>query len=177
MTAKNLSTVTTELITSYGNTAKNVIHAYRVGGERVIGFMDRRWEKALEKSGARLKAEVRSNAMSAQKKLSGYYTNGISLTTNGADMVVDKAVELAGKGVRQVARNAGQFEKRTGVTALNSMALAAVPAAVVVSKLADKIERKSALLAQRVTGKKPSARGVATHRVTPFKKARSRTVA
>ena len=36
MSAKNLSTVACDLIESYGNTAKNVIDAYRAGGERVV---------------------------------------------------------------------------------------------------------------------------------------------
>ena len=48
MSTKNLSTVTTDLIETYGNTAKNVINAYRVGNERVIGMMDQRWESAVE---------------------------------------------------------------------------------------------------------------------------------
>ena len=81
MSTKNLATVTTELIECYGNTARNVVSAYRVGGERVIGLMDRRWEQALEKTGSRLKPEVRGNALSAQRKLSGYYARGINLTS------------------------------------------------------------------------------------------------
>ena len=36
MSAKNLSTVANDLIESYGNTAKNVINAYRTGGERMV---------------------------------------------------------------------------------------------------------------------------------------------
>ena len=37
MAKQNLATVTNELIASYGNTAKNVILAYRTGGERLVG--------------------------------------------------------------------------------------------------------------------------------------------
>jgi hypothetical protein len=40
MANQKLATVTNELIESYGNTAKNVIHAYRVGNERAVVFMD-----------------------------------------------------------------------------------------------------------------------------------------
>ena len=177
MTAKNLSTVTTDLITSYGNTAKNVINAYRLGGERMIDFVDQRWERALDKVGAKLKPAVRGNALSAQQKLSGYYTRGISMTTNGADMVVDKVVELASKGVQQAAVNASQFEKSTGVTVLNTVARVTVPAAVAVSELAGKVEQKSSRLAKRIAGKKAAATVAAVKRVTPFKKARSRKAA
>ena len=173
MTARNLSTVTTDLIVSYGSTVKNVIHAYRVGNERVIGFMDQRWESALRKSGAKLKPEVRGNALSAQQEFSGYYIKGITLTTAGADTVVDKVVELASKGVHRIAANAGHFEKRTGVTVLNKLAVVAAPAVEAVIKLADKLEQKSELLSNKLAGKDTTVELAAVKRVTPFKKARS----
>ena len=115
MTARTLSSATNQLIETYGNTAKNVINAYRIGNERVVGFMDQRWESALSRTGRKLTAEVRGNALSAQKKLSAYYTQGYTLATDSADVLVNKAVALAGKGIHQVAANAGQFEKKTGV--------------------------------------------------------------
>ena len=178
MTSKNLSTVTTDLIASYGNTAKHVIHAYRVGGERVAGFVDQRWERAVQKSAARLSAEVRTNALSAQKKLSGYYTKGINVTTDGADTLVNKAVELAEKGVAQAAANASRFEKATGVSTLHTIALAAVPAAEAVSKVAAKIEHQSSLLAKRVAGKPAvSAKVAAVKRSVKAKAARVRKAA
>lgn len=173
MTARNLSTVTTDLIVSYGSTVKNVINAYRVGNERAIGFMDQRWESALKKSGAKLKPEVRGNALSAQQEFSGYYIKGITLTTAGADTVIDKVVELASKGVHRIAANAGHFEKRTGVTVLNKLATAAAPAVEAVIKLAGKLEQKSELLSNKVAGKDARVELAAVKRVTPFKKARS----
>ena len=54
MSAKNLATVTNELIESYGNTAKNVISAYRVGNERAIALVDQSWANAVKKTGTRL---------------------------------------------------------------------------------------------------------------------------
>ena len=48
MSAKNLSTVAADLIESYGNTAKNVIDAYRAGGERVVSLLEQRWNQALK---------------------------------------------------------------------------------------------------------------------------------
>ncbi len=177
MSIQQLSSVTNDLIQAYGNTAKNVINAYRVGGERMVGFMDQRWESAVDKAGKRLTAEVRNNALATQKKLSGYYTKGINLTTDGADNVVAKVVEIAGKGVQQVAANASQFEKATGVTTLNTIALAVVPAAEAVSKVVARIEQKSGELATRVAGKKVEVKVATVKRVTPFKKARARKAA
>lgn len=153
MSHKNLSTVTTDLIESTGNTARNIIQAYRVGNRRAVSFVDQRWEQALRQSASQLRAEVRKNALVAQQTISGLYTKGIDITSNGADMVVGKAVELAGKGVQQVAANACAFEKRTGVTTLNNLAKATVPAVEVISNLAGKLEQGSGSLANTVAGK------------------------
>ena len=169
----SLATVTTELIASYGNTAKNVINAYRVGNERVAGFMDQRWENAVKQASKGLSTEARDNALAAQKKLSGYYIKGITLTSDSADTAVNKAIELAGNGVRQVAANAARFEKSTSVTTLNKLAVVAVPAALAVSKVAVKIEQQSDQLVNILAGKTAQVKVASVKRVTPFKKARA----
>lgn len=169
----SLTAVTTDLIATYGNTAKNVINAYRVGNERVVGFIDQRWESAVMQTGKRLSVEARDNALAAQKKLSGYYIKGITLTSDSADTAVNKAVELAGKGVEQMAANAARFQKSTGVTTLNKLAVAAVPAAQAVSKVAIKIEKQSDQLVNTVAGKTAKVKVATVKRVTPFKKARA----
>ncbi len=177
MTSKNLSTVTNELIASYGNTAKNVINAYRVGNERAVGYVDQSWATAVEKAGTRLSAEVRNNALAAQKRLSGYYAMGVSVTSDNAEIAVSKAIELAGKSVEQVAANASRFEKATGVTALNTFAVAAVPAAQAVTKVAAKIEAQSVALASKIAGSKTKAKVAAVKRVVAKKATRARKAA
>ena len=153
MANQKLATVTNELIESYGNTAKNVINAYRVGNERAAVFMDQRFVSALEMAGSRLSAKTRKTAVSAEQKLTAYYVKGVEVTSDNANLVVNKAVKLAGKGVVQVSANAGRFEKSTGVTTLSSLATAAVPAAQAVNKVAAKIEAKSSALATKLAGK------------------------
>lgn len=177
MTAPQLSTVTVDLIESYGNTAKNVILAYRTGGERLVGYVETRWEKALNQSRAQLADDVASNASAAQKAFGSYYVKGITLTADGADAVVNNVVRLAGRGVAQVAANAHKFEEKTGVTALNLLAQAAVPAAVAVTNLAGQIEQKSALLANRVAGSTGKAAVAGVKRKPAAKKARARKAA
>lgn len=171
MSTKALSSVTTDLITSYGNTAKNVINAYRAGGQRVANFVEQRWERALEKSRSQLVPEVRSNAKQAQKILGSYYVKGLAFTTNGADTVVDQLVSFAGQGVQQVAANANRFEEKTGV-ALDRFTVAVAPVTTVVTKLASQIELKSGELADKIAGTATTAK-----RVSPFKKARAQKAA
>ena len=171
MSTKALSNVTTDLINSYGNTAKNVINAYRAGGQRVANFVEQRWERALEKSRSQLVPEVRSNAKQAQKILGSYYVKGLAFTTNGADTVVDQLVSFAGQGVQQVAANANRFEEKTGV-ALDRFTVAVAPVTTLVTKLASQIELKSGELADKIAGTATTAK-----RVSPFKKARAQKAA
>src|SRR5574337_1546051 len=83
--SNTLSTVVTDLIASYGNTSRNVINAYRTGGERVIDYVEQRWDQALEQSSDKLSAEVRDNAAAAQKLFGSFNAQGLALATNSAE--------------------------------------------------------------------------------------------
>ena len=152
MTAKNLSTVATDLIESYGNTAKNVIDAYRAGGERAVSLLEQRWNRALKQSRSELTAETAKNAAAAQMAFSAYYSKGLDLTANGATQVLSQLVKALEQGVERVAANASAFEEKTGVTTFNKLAAATAPGALVLSKLASQIEQKSAALASKIAG-------------------------
>ena len=152
MTVKNLSTVATDLIESYGNTAKNVIDAYRAGGERAVSLLEQRWNRAMKQSRSELTAETAKNAAAAQIAFSAYYSRGLDLTTNGAALVVSQLVKALEQGVERVAANASAFEEKTGVTTLNTLAAATAPGALALSKLASQIEQKSAALASKIAG-------------------------
>lgn len=174
MISKSLTAITHDLIESYGNTAHNVITACRVGNERAVELMGKGWSSALTKAGSRLNSEVRENAAAAQKKFAGLYSNAITMTTDGADSAVDKAVDFAGKGVRQVAANASRFEKTTGVSALNALADAAIPAAQVVVEIASKIEAQSGILVQKAGGSATKAKVAQVKRSVTRKVGRAR---
>ncbi len=152
MSTKKLSTVTCHVIASYGNTATNVIHAYRAGGERVVDMFEKRWNRALKASRSKLAAGVAKNATVVQQALCTYSVKGLTLTSGGAQGVVNQVVKLADSGVHSIATNANRFEEKTGAHVLSTLAQAALPGAVAISSLADKIEQKSADLASKVAG-------------------------
>ena len=152
MTAKNLSTVATDLIGCYGNTAKNVIDAYRAGGERVVTVLEKRWNAAFKESRSELTKDVAKNASAAQLAFSVLYAKGLSQTTKGAELVVNQLVKLAETGVERVAANASRFEEKTGLQTLNSIAQVSKPGVVILSEFAAKVEEKSALLASKIAG-------------------------
>ena len=152
MTAKNIAAVATDLIEYYGNTAKNVIDAYRAGGERVVTMLEKRWDTAFKQSHSELINEVVKNVSAAPLAFSVYYTKGLTQTTEGAQAVVSQLVKLAEAGVERAAANASSFEEKTGLNTLNTIAEVTKPGAAVLIQLAAKIEEKSAQLVSKIAG-------------------------
>ena len=171
MTAKNLSTVTTDLIGCYGNTAKNVIDAYRAGGERVVTVLEQRWNAAFNQSRSQLSKDAAKNASAAQLAFSVYYTKGLTQTTKGAELLVSQLVKLAEAGVERVAANASLFEEKTGMNTLNTIAQVTKPGVVVLSEFAAKMEEKSARLASKIAG--DNVVNATVKRSTAFAKSRA----
>ncbi len=152
MSAKKLSTVTCHVISAYGNTATNAIHAYRAGGERMVRLLDRRWNSAMKQSRSKLAAGVVKNATVLQQVLHNYTLKGLTVTSGGAQNVVNQVVKLADAGVHGLSVNADRFEDKTGAHVLSTLAHAALPGAVALSALASTIEQKSAHLAGKIAG-------------------------
>ena len=146
MTAKNLSTVATDLIGSYGNTAKNVIDAYQAGGERVVTALEQRWNSALKQSRSQLTLETAKNATAAQLAFSMYYSKGLSQTTKGAELLVSQLVKFA------EAANASLFEEKTGLNTLSNLAEVSKSGVTMLSEFAAKVEQKSSALASKIAG-------------------------
>jgi hypothetical protein len=174
MSSKNLSSVATAVIESYGNTAMNLINAYRVGGERMIGFVDQRFEAAVNVGAAPLSPELRSNLIGAEKRVSGYYVKGLQFGTDRAESVVGIAVDLANKGVDRIAANAERFDQATNIGALDMINRVALPAAEAVSQVVVRIEEGSSQLAKKVAGK-PAIVKAAAKQVKTVKKAVAKT--
>ena len=154
MSSKKLSTVTCHVIDAYGNTASNVIHAYRAGGERVVGMLDTSWNSAFKQSRSQLASGVAKNATAVHQMLQKYTLKGLTVTSGGAQGVVNRVVKLADAGVMRVAENVDRFEEKTGANVLSTVAKAALLGAVPLSNLADQIEQKSADLASKIAGDK-----------------------
>ena len=162
MTQKNLSTVATDVIATYGITATNVINSYRFGGERVIGFVDQRFAAAVNRGASALRKDLRSNLIDSQQRVTSYYVKGIHLSTDKAENVVGVAVDLATKGVSLLAENAERIDRATKLNAMATLSRAAMPAAELVNKVAERIEEGSSELVKRVSGKAMPAKALAT---------------
>ena len=180
----SLSAVTTELITSYGITLKNLVHAYRVSGERMAEFLEQRWT-AVELAPAPLSPELKRGARAARAVVGSVYYRGLALTTDSAESLLDKMVELTNQSVLQAAATASRFEAGgvgvagvAGVAALAPLAQvarASTPAAAAAAALANRVEAASGTWAEKLASAAEAAPAV--KRRSAFAKARARQAA
>ena len=173
MSSKNLAAVTNELIESYGNTAKNVINAYRVGNERALELVNKGLTTAIEKAAANLSPVIQDKAVAAQESVSTFYSKGVVAASEGADAAVNKVIELAIKSIEQVAANTDRLEKALGANTLNAIVVAALPAAEAVSKVAATLEAKTGDLVNNIAGSKAKVKVATVKRAAPKKPAAS----
>lgn len=165
MSQKNLSSVASDVIATYGLTATNVINSYRFGGERVAGFVDQSFAAVVNRGAAALRKDLRANLIGSQQRVSSYYIKGVHFGTDRAQNVVGVAVDLATKGVSLVATNAERVDRAAKLNALTRLNRVAMPAANLVVKVAERIEEGSSMLVKRVSGKDLPAKALATRKL------------
>jgi hypothetical protein len=108
MDTNAFSASATSLLANFGNSAHQVIGAYREGGERLAATLEQRWKAALKESSPQLSPDTRRNAARAQQAFSGYYSKGLALSADGAEVVVDTLVGAAVAGIERAAEFAQQ---------------------------------------------------------------------
>ena len=162
MSQKNLSSVTTNVIATYGITATNVINTCRFGGERFAGLVDQGFASVVNRGAVAIRKDLRTNLINSQQRVSGYCVQGVHLGTDKAQNIVGMAVDLASKGVSLVAASAQNLDRATKLNALDRLNRVAMPAADLVVKVAERIEEGSSALVKRVSGKSMPAKALAT---------------
>jgi hypothetical protein len=170
MSNKNLSTVATQVIEASGMAATNVINTTRFGGERVIGYFDERFASAVTRGAASLGKSTRSSLIDNQQRMSGFYVKGLRLGTDRAQSAVGVAVDLATKGVSLVAINAKRLDSRVNLNALDKLTRVAMPAATLLSSVAERLEEGTTELVKRVAGKTMPAKALATRKLGASKR-------
>lgn len=149
MSAKNLSTVATDIVETYGKTAINTITSYRVGTARLLDFVDERMASAAVGRVSRLGTELRSGVLIAKRRARNLTIEGLMRGTDRAQEVVTAAVVLASRGIERFATRADRIDRIT-VSAVDMLARAALPAANAVSRVAERVESGSDQLARRI---------------------------
>ena len=103
MNKQNITQATTEALGRFGNAAHQAIGLYREGGERIATIVGERWDTAFAQSKAQLDAETRKNATHAKDVFGRYYSRALTLSADGAQIVVDTFVGATIAGVERVA--------------------------------------------------------------------------
>ncbi len=152
MSAQQLSTVAYDVIVASGNTAKNVINAYRAGGERVGELLEQSWDSAFAQSRAQLSVETAKNATAAKQMIGGYYAKSLTVTSDSATDVVAQLVKVLGGGVERALAGVEMVQAKTGTTTIDTLAQVSMPGVVALSSLASQVEKKSAMLARKIKG-------------------------
>jgi len=150
MTAKNLSTVATDIVETYGKTAINAITTYRVGTERLIDFVDHRVAAAAVGGASRLGGALRANVVDTQKRVRSLYLQGVTTSATRAQSLVTTAVRIASKGIERFSAYAGRVGSVSAQNSVQVLARAALPAANAVSNVAERFENGSDRLVKRV---------------------------
>ncbi len=170
MSKKSLSSVANDVIAAYGITATNVINSYRFGGERLVAFVDERFADAVQRGAPALREGVRANLIGTQQRFSGYYVKGVHFGTERAQSVVGTAIDLAAKSVSLIATGAERLDRAAKLNALETLNRVAMPAATVVSQIAERLEEGSSELVKRVSGSRVPAKAVATRKLAASKR-------
>lgn len=144
-----VSDVAADLIESYGNTVKNVIDAYRAGGEHVLGLVEQHWSRTMQEPYPPLTAVMVKNGSTAQRSLKVCYIQGLEKSSKNAQEMVNQFANFASQGVERLAANASMFEKKTGLHAFSLLSQVTLPGASVLVTLATQIEQKTANIASR----------------------------
>jgi hypothetical protein len=152
MSAQQFSTVAYDVIVASGNTAKNVVHAYRAGGERVADLLEQRWDRAFKESRAQLSAQTAKNATAAKQLVGGYYAKGLTVTTDSATEVIAQLVKVLGGGVERTLAGVELVQAKTGLSTIDTLAQVTLPGVVALSNLASTVEQQSATLVRKVAG-------------------------
>lgn len=99
------------------------------------------------------------------ERVVGLVDKGLRLGADRAQSAVGVAVDLATKGVSMVASNARRIDRSVNLNALDKLNRVVMPAATVLSNVAERIEEGSTELVKRVAGKPIAAKAVATRRL------------
>lgn len=140
MTAKNLSTVATDIVETYGKTAINAITTSRVATERLLGFVDRRVAAPAVSGTLRLSEGLRSNVVGARQRARSLYLQGLANGATRAHDLVTAAVRVTSEGIERFAAFAERAGAGTASGSMGVLTRAALPAANVLSNVSRRVQ-------------------------------------
>ncbi len=113
MTTAKTTIAAKTIVTNVGTTAHQGVGLYRKGGKRLATVLGKRWDTAFKDASPKLSAETRKNAAHAQKVVGSYYSRGLALSADGAEVVIDTLIGATISAIDRAATLKRTYARKT----------------------------------------------------------------
>jgi len=153
MTTQTFTSVAINVVGQYNQAGKQLVRAYRVGTERAVRGVNERFADVVNaRSLPLVNGAVKSSLIDAQQHLTGFVATGLDLGSNGADLTIDRVARGVKGGIERVSDVTAGIESALNTSALDTVAILALPVAHVSLELASQLAQGSKRLSDRVAG-------------------------
>jgi hypothetical protein len=139
MSNQSLSAVALHVVDQYGTAGKTLNQAYRAGVERLVDGAKSRFASALQaRSIPLVNDQIKTDLIAAQQVLAGFMLKGVEAAYARADQAIDTISARATSGIQAAANTVARVEAAFEIKSLDTLRALNMPAATLVSQIADK---------------------------------------
>ncbi|HEX6018608.1 MAG TPA: hypothetical protein VFZ28_10950 [Burkholderiaceae bacterium] len=150
MTTANLNTIAIDVVGHYGQTAKNLLAAYRAGTERAVNALGARYERLVEKQPLPwVNREVKANLVGSQQRVARLVVDSVARVAERASDAVDSVSGRTVQGIEAFDQQTAWAHDMMVVGAIRKVNL---PVARLSLRIAGGVDAASKRLSQRVAG-------------------------
>jgi hypothetical protein len=167
----NLNTIAIDVVGHYGQTAKNLLTAYRAGTERAVSALSSGYEQLIEKKPlSAIKGDIKANLVDSQQRVARWVVDSVASVTDSAGSAVD---HVSGRTMQGIEAFGEQTAWAKDLMVVNAIRKVNLPVAKLSLRIAGGLDDASHRLSQRVAG---TATAKATRRVKAVAKRARRAV-
>ena len=152
MTQQSLSSVTLATIENYRVAANQAAHAYRVGGQRLVGAVNSTIAQNIDGQVAKVAPEFMLSMQKARVRVSDIVVKGITEVASRTEKAVDLGSDGAAKQVTKVAAFAAGIENPMIVNGLQTATRLSMPGAKLALAVSSKVADRAAALSSAAQG-------------------------
>ena len=127
MSTANFTATTNDTLQSCAKVAVTLIDTLRAVGQQSIGRADSRWERLVNRRGARLGDKLRQDLVAAQREITGFYSRGLESFSARSASAVQALLDASVAGVEQVSGRVDKLEAALRPLPLGSAIVIAQP--------------------------------------------------
>ena len=144
----NLNTIAIDVVSHYGQTAKNLFAAYRAGTERAVNAFSDRYEQLVEKQPLPwINSEIKAGLVASQRRVARRVVDSTTRLTKIANSAVDRISGRTVKGIEAFSEQTAWANDTFVVGAFRKINL---PAAKLSLQIAGGVDEASRRLSRRM---------------------------